>query len=382
MKQKTYIITFDYWIPICFVALMLIGLFMQLNISSVKATMNAFYKQALWFIFSAGAVFVSFRFVDLEKLRKFIIPLLFLIIVLLVLVLIFGTEINGAKRSFILRLPGLSVNFQPSLLARILLILYCAHILDKKQDELPHSKPLHFLKNFPALIIVPIAFFGLILAERHFSVLMILGATIISLFFLARIRLSTILAIIAILVVFGSLVIAFGPSYRGARMDIYAKYSLFQRLFGEPGEYHGDAEYQIRESLISLSSGGVFGTTPRRGTGKHYFIPEDKTDYIFAIIGEEFGFFGSLIILGLYSFLFVRCLIIGARHQNLFLRFAAYGLGMNIFFNALLNIGVAMSAVPSTGVTLPFISYGGTSLLINSITIGLLMSISAERRRI
>lgn len=382
MKQKTYIISFDHWIIVCYIVLMVIGIFMQLNVNSVKDSMMPFYKQLIWLLISAVAVWSAFRFIDLQKWRKFTTLLLFITILLLVLVLIFGSEVNGAKRSFILHLPMMNVNFQPSLLARIVLILYFAHILAKKQDVIEESRPLNFVKNFTPLIIIPILIFTLILFERHFSVLIILGLTLMSMLFLARIKFSTILSIMLVLMLFGAAVIKFGPQYRGARMQIFEKYSLFHKLAHKESTYTGDAEYQIRESLIALSSGGIFGTTPNRGTGKHYFIPEDKTDYIFAILGEEFGFLGSLFVLGLYAFLFSRCLINAYHQKSNFLRFAGYGLGMNIFFNALLNIGVSMSAVPSTGVTLPFISYGGTSLLINSITIGLLLSISAERRKV
>ncbi|MCK4696326.1 MAG: FtsW/RodA/SpoVE family cell cycle protein, partial [Candidatus Cloacimonetes bacterium] len=101
----------------------------------------------------------------------------------------------------------------------------------------------------------------------------------------------------------------------------------------------------------------------------------------FAIIGEEFGFLGALSVLGMYVFLFIRSIISSYRKEDLYLKLAGIGLGMNIFFNAMVNIGVAMAAIPSTGVTLPFISYGGTSLLVNSFTIGLLLNISATRQK-
>ena len=177
----------------------------------------------------------------------------------------------------------------------------------------------------------------------------------------------------------GILVIQFGPTYRSRRFQSYKKYSLFFKNQTSDADQLND-DYQVRQSLISLASGKIFGTSPRKGTGKHYFLPEAKTDYIFSIIGEEFGFLGAAVILILFIFLFYRSIIDAVQYDDLYLKLLGFGLGMNIFYNAMVNIGVAISAIPSTGVTLPFISYGGTSLLINSFTVGLLLNLSAERR--
>ncbi|HCX73808.1 MAG TPA: cell division protein FtsW, partial [Candidatus Cloacimonas sp.] len=185
--------------------------------------------------------------------------------------------------------------------------------------------------------------------------------------------------IVAILATSGWLVLSRGAEYRSKRMDIYAKYSLFHRLLDKNKEGEIEGEFQIKQSLISLACGKLFGTGADRGTGKLYFLPEAKTDYIYAIIGEEFGFLGALLVLLLYFTLFIRSFISSNRNKDLFLRFAGYGLALNIFLNALVNIGVSISALPSTGVTLPFISYGGTSLLVNSFSIGLLLNISSKR---
>lgn len=378
MENKKIIAQYDYYILSLYIILMIFGLIMQLNISSVRTSMMFFYKQALWFILSFLTVWFAFKVVDLQKLRKFIFVFVLLTIILLVLVLILGETVKGGTRSISL----LGINIQPSLIARVVLVLYFAHILDKKKKEISLSTPRGFVTRFSALIIIPALIYALILVERHFTPLIISSLTILSLLFLAKIRLSTILLFLLIISVAGISVLKFGPRYRGERMDIYASYSLFHKALGNDQEYHGNRDYQIRESLISLASGKLIGTGSKRGTGKHYFLPEAKTDYVFAIIGEEFGFLGALFILALFSVLFLRSIINGARSDSLYIRLVAYGLGMNIFFNAMVNIGVAMSALPSTGVTLPFISYGGTSLLINSFAIGLLLNSSAVRRKI
>jgi cell division protein FtsW (lipid II flippase) len=376
MKSKAYIAQYDHYILFIYFILMFIGLFMQLNISSVRSSMYFFYRQLMWFILSIGSVWYAFKVVDLQKLRRASFFLVIAVIILLICVLIFGHNVKGAVRS----IQIWKFSIQPSLLARIVLILYFAHILDKKKRIIPESKPSVFFLHFNALITMTIIIYGLILAEKHFSPLVISGLTLLSIIFLARIKLLTIFLILVILFVAGVIIINVGPDYRSERMKIFHKYSLFFKDRAET-EYDGTKDYQIKEGLISLSSGKVFGTGSARGTGKHYFLPEAKTDYIFSIIGEEYGFIGALVVILLYIMLFVRTFISSWKKEDLFLRLAGVGLGLNIFFNAMVNIGVAMAALPSTGVTLPFISYGGTSLLVNSLAIGLLLNISAERKR-
>ena len=384
MKTKTFIAEYDHYILISYMILILVGLYMQLNISSVRSNMSFFYKQVIWFAISLFFVWFAFKKINLEKLRKYIPPLLIITLILLILVLIIGKHVKGGTRFFPVTIPviHLTFNVQPSLLARIMLILYFAHILDKKKKFISESTPKSFLKNFNQLIVIPILFYALILLEKHFSPIIISGSSLLFLLYLAKIRYSTVFTIIGILLIFGVAVITFGPKYRNLRMQIYAKYSLFLKVLHKSGEYTGNKDYQIRESLVSLAGGKFFGVSSKRGTGKHYFLPEAKTDYIYSIIGEEWGFFGAFLVMGIYLFLFYRIYRDSVKKESLYLQLTGLGLGMNIFFNAMVNIGVAMSALPSTGVTLPFVSYGGTSLIINSFSIGLLLNISAKKRQI
>ena len=374
IKTKTFIANYDYMLLFTYFALITIGIFMQLNISSVRTTMDFFYNHFFRFLFALGSLYFAFKFVDLEKLRKLIFPLLIVILGMLISVLIFGDAVKGAKRSIHLW----KIDIQPSLLARIILIFYFAHMLDKHKAKINDTKPKRFWIHFKQLIVVTFIIFLLILFEKHFSPLIISGITLLSLLFIAKIRLSTIGIILAACLILALLVIQFGAKYRSERMKIYAKYSLFHKN----SEYTGTRDYQVKESLLSLTGGKLLGTTSSRGTGKHYFLPEARTDYIFSIIGEEFGFLGALFVIGLYIFLFYRVIINSLQQNDTFLKLAGIGLGMNIFFNAMVNIGVSMAVLPSTGVTLPFISYGGTSLLVNSFSIGLLLNISAKKQKL
>ncbi len=374
MKPKSYIEQYDHYIPLIYLVLMIIGLYMQLNISAIRTKMDFFYRQSIWFGLSFFLIWFAFKVINLKKIRKYSILFVIITIILLAAVLIVGRDVKGAVRSIRIW----KINIQPSLLARLVLILYFAHILDKHKRVLGKTTPKFFLKKFSALIIIPAIIFVLILVERHFSTLIISGFTLLSILFLAKIRMSTLLSILGIMLIIGIMIISFGPKYRSQRIKIFKKYSLFYKDAKE-NNIEVTNDYQIKESLISLSAGKFFGTH-QEATGKHYFLPEAKTDYIYAIIGEEFGFLGTLVILSLYCFLFFRAMKSSFIQEDFFLKLFGFGLSMNIFYNAIVNIGVAMAALPSTGVTLPFISYGGTSLLVNSFSIGLLMNISAKRR--
>jgi cell division protein FtsW len=375
MKNKrAKIVGYDYHLLAIYFILMLFGLYMQINIGSVRTSLHFFFMQLAWSVISIFSLWFAFRFINFEKARKLIFPFLIIIIILLIIVLVTGVENKGGIR----RIFGT----QPSLFARVLIILYFAHILDKKKDCIEDTKPKGFFRHFNSLIIISIIIFGLVFAGRHLSILIILAMTLFWMLWIANIRFATMMTFLSIIPIMLIAVLLFGREYRKERVDIYANYSLFHRAAAIETQYTGDKDYQIQQSLISLASGGLWGTTPARGTGKHYFLPEARTDYIFSIIGEEFGFIVAAFIWGLYVFLFIRTFIIAKKAQNMYQKLAAYGLGMNIFFNALVNVGVAMSALPSTGVTLPFISYGGTSLLVNSFSIGLLLNISAVRKKV
>ena len=119
-----------------------------------------------------------------------------------------------------------------------------------------------------------------------------------------------------------------------------------------------------------------------RGRAKHYFLPEARTDYIYTIIGEEFGFLGAFLVLALHALIFFKAFKLAERQENAYYKYLCAGLAMNIFLNALVNTGVAMSILPSTGNTLPFISYGGSALLVDSASIGVILNISARRRQL
>jgi cell division protein FtsW len=216
--------------------------------------------------------------------------------------------------------------------------------------------------------------------EKHLSTLIILGVTLVGMLFYAGIRKRFILSLVCIGLIAGIIIINKGDEFRSARIETYKVYSLLNPH--RPDPENSPDEYQVRESLTALTSGHIVGTGVARGRAKHNFLPEARTDYIYSIIGEEFGFIGALIVLGLHALLFFRILKIANEQENLYYKYLCVGIALNIFLNVLLNTGVSMSLLPPTGNTLPFISYGGTALLIDSISIGIVLNISAKRRQL
>ena len=381
-KKSKYLVNFDYTVLFVFLGLSVIGLIVHLDMSPERS-LFIFYKQLTWSLISLIGMMICFFFVKAEFLRKHIYLLLGIITVLLIYVLVNPHEVNGARR--LMKIGP--INFQPSLFARIFLIIFIADQLDKKKRLLPNIAFKNFIIEFKEILIAIGTIYLLILAEKHLSILMILTLVIFSLLWIAKLKFSTWALLIASLLLLAlvgvgakSLISSKSDTeYRGKRLKVYTQYSLLTRSMGiKPSGYKGFEQDQVRESLIALSTGKMFGLGLGKGIAKNYFLSESRTDYIFSIIGEEFGFFGALLVIVLYSILFWRIIIISSKIDDTFLRLTVLGLGLNLFFNAIVNIGVNISTLPSTGVTLPFISYGGTSFLINSLALGIILGISAK----
>lgn len=377
---SSVLIGYDKTLLLSYIFLCVIGLYIVMDINSVQPNLHWFVNHLVYMAISLCIMFLAFRMPELNRLRFLIKPAMIVSIILLILVLIFGVKVNGAIRS--LRVFGFSI--QPSVIARIVLVLYIADYIDRHKEKLDRTGPVSFVKRFPGVAVAVMIIMGLIYAERHFSPLVVIGLTLMGILWAAKVRFTTILAMILVAWIGSQLVLDHGAGFRGERMAIFDQYSLYHHITGtkpEPPEKELK-DYQVRESLTALANGYITGTGPANGRGKHAYLPEARTDYVFTIIGEEFGFLGALLVMMLHGLLFFRGSYNAHQHENLFLKLAGIGLALNIFINALINFGVSFSALPATGVTLPFVSYGGSSLVFNSFSVGLLMNISAKRKPI
>jgi len=374
-RLSTYIVGFDQTVFYSYLLLCLIGLIVMVDITSVQSSMAYFYRHLIFLAVSATATIFILYFFDLPKLRFTNTWLVYIAIFMLIWVLVKGSTIKGATRQLNFGL----FSFQPSFFARIAMVFFFANVLEKKQQLLRDTKNiLNFPQNFPELTILSIVVFGLIFVGKHLSAIIIGGMTLVGMLFYAGIRKRILLIIMGIGLITGILIITQGDSFRMQRMRTYKKYSLFfpERDLSDSG----DADYQVRESLTALTSGGLLGTGMSRGRAKHYYLPEARTDYVYTIIGEETGYLGAMLVFLLHSTLFFAALKMAEKQEDLYLKLLAAGMAMNVYCNVLVNTGVAMSILPPTGNTLPFISYGGSALLMDSIAVGVILNISARRR--
>lgn len=373
-RAQHYIVSFDRPVLLAYLGLAFAGLLTMLDIASVQGTMAYFYKHLAFLGFSILTAIFILYFPNLERLKRIGPVLVYLSIALLVLVLLKGNTVKGGTRQISLGF----LSFQPSFLARLALVFFFAGYLERKNEVLNSLEIKTLFNEFLPLGVITIGIFVLIIVEKHLSTLIIGGSTLLGMLTYAGLRRRYVLLIAFLGLIVGIFILTHGDEYRMRRIEIYKKYNLFIR--SENVQVSSGEEYQVRESLTALSSGSLFGTGIARGRAKHYYLPEARTDYIFTIIGEEFGFLGAIFVFGLHCLLFFRAFRIANHQESLYLRLLGAGVAMNIFFNALVNVGVSISILPPTGNTLPFVSYGGSALLVDSIGVGVILNISASRR--
>jgi cell division protein FtsW len=296
--------------------------------------------------------------ISYNKLEKLSIPLLGLAIVLLIIVLLPGVarDIGGAKRW--LRFG--SLGFQPSEFAKICFVLYMAHSISARQKLIKS-----FFKGMLPDLLVTAFVFILIYKEPNLSTATLIGGTYFAMYFLgygSLLNLSALAGAGVILVI--SLI--FQAGYRMRRLV----------AFLDPWENARTSGYHIIQSLVAIGSGGLGGLGLGQSRQKFFILPERHTDFIFAITCEELGLIGGLIVLILFFILVWRGFYIASRAPDMFGYLTAAGITSIIGLQVIVNIGVVLSLMPTTGVTLPFISYGGSSTLFLAIGIGILLNIS------
>lgn len=314
--------------------------------------------------FAVGLFFLFlFSKIRYQFWQKLVIPLFFLSLLLLVLVLIpgVGTAAYGAARWIQIG----PISFQPSELMKLSLILYLSAWLSGKNV----ARKTDFYEGFLpfALILLVVSF--LIMKQPDMGTLGILSLIAVSIFFAAGARLSHIAALIGGGLVVLAVLVRLAP-YRVQRMMV------FLNSEHDPS----GAGYQIQQALIALGSGGWFGVGLGQSRQKFSYLPEPVTDSIFAIIGEELGFLGCMVIVSLFVFFAWRGFRIARNAPDEFGTYVAVGIVSWIVFQAFINIFAITGLIPLTGVTLPLISYGGTSLSVILGSIGILLNISKQAK--
>ncbi|MFH0732218.1 MAG: putative lipid II flippase FtsW [Candidatus Omnitrophota bacterium] len=349
------------------VVLMAIGTVMIYSSSAVNAfesygDSTYYLKRHLIFLSLGLILSVFFMGFDYGKIRKFIKPFLLISVILLVCVLVpgIGTAAGGARRwikfSF--------MNFQPSEVAKMALIFYAADILARKQSDIKN-----FVHGFMPLMLILGMCVMLILLEPDLGTAVAIGLLIGIMAFLAGARLKHLGAVFLPALPAIIILIAIKP-YRWKRIVAFAN----------PWADPQGVGYQITQSFIALGSGGFFGKGLGHSQQKLFYLPEAHTDFIFSIIGEELGFLGAAAIIVMFIIFIVLGSRIAYRARDLFGQFLGFGLVAMIALEVIVNIAAVVGAIPTKGLPLPFISYGGSSLVYNMVSVALLLNIARYRK--
>ncbi len=371
-RQITLAPSLDGQIVFIYGALALIGLVMvtSASIGVADQLMNdPFYygkRQFLRLLLGVLLVWVAYRIpTGFWKQNGMVLMLSSILLLALVLIPGVGRTVNGATRW----LDLVILTVQVSEIAKLFLIIYLSSYLIRRSDELK-SGLMGFIKP---MIILALAS-GLLLLEPDFGAAAVLLMTGLGMMFLGGVRFGHF-----ILFVLGTLsimvLLALASPYRMARIT----------SFLDPWADPYNSGFQLTQSLIAIGSGGLFGTGLGGSIQKLFYLPEAHTDFLFAVYAEEMGFVGAIFLIALYAWFAVRCFQIGKHALELKQAFGAYlvyGVGLLVSIQAIINIGVNMGALPTKGLTLPFISYGGNSILIMSFAIGLVLRVHFENCQI
>ncbi len=353
------------WVII--IALNLFGLLMILSASSVTALYQygsswyQFRLQAVWFVLGCGAMFVASRY-SYDLLSKWMKPFLFVSAGLMTAVLVpgLGVAVNGSARW----LGWGPLRMQPSEMAKLAVILYAADTLTRRVGQIGDWKAV-----LRPVAVVFGAFAVLLMLQPNLGTTIILATIVLVMLFVAGVP-GRPLAILSGLLVAGATLFAFAEPYR------------FRRLmaFSDPWADPLNTGFQTIQSQVGFANGGILGTGLGQGRAKWGFLPEAHTDFIYAIIGEEIGLIGSVLVIAMFLGFALFGVRTALHARDRFGMLLATGITTWILIQAIINIGACVGVLPITGVPLPFVSAGGSSLLFTMAASGILLNIARQER--
>ena len=357
----------DMWLFAAVVALASVGVVMVYSASAILAT-DRFHdpyfflkKQLFWAVLGFGCLWAAMT-LNYRILERIMLPLLVVSLVLLILVLIphFSQEINGTRRWF----RWGPVSFQPAELAKFSLVVYLAQFLTRRREVVESF----WLGLLPPLLVAG-SMAGLVLLQPDLGSSLTLVVLVFSLLFLAggRVRQMALVAASALPLV---AVAIYTAPYRLKRI----------MTFLDPWADPRGSGFQIIQSYLALGSGGLFGRGLGESKQKLFYLPEPHTDFVFSVLGEELGLLGAVSVIGLFGLLIWRGIRIGLGAPDPFGAFLALGLTALLACQTLVNLGVVTGVLPTKGLPLPFISFGGSSLIMAMVSAGVLLNISQHAR--
>ena len=361
---------FDFTLCITVLVLLAMGIIMVLSASapsSLSSTGSSYTYVGKQLLFAVVGIVVMFTMskIDYRFLKKYywIIYHVSWIILLLVLVPSLGHSVNGATRWVDLKI----IQFQPSELTKVGLIVFYAGYLSDHKSELTDLKK-GFIKPL-AFMALPVGI--LFVVQNHMSVSLIIGIVTVTMMLMAGCRMAHFasggaLGISAVVGMFGLAQMSGKGGFRSERIA----------TFFDPWSDSLGTGYQMVQSLYAIGSGGFFGVGLGNSKQKYLYIPEPHNDFIFAILAEELGFIGCVVVVALFALFTWRGIVIAMKSQDMFGSLLAVGITTLIAAQAVINIAVVTASIPTTGMSLPFFSYGGTALLILLFDVGILLNIS------
>ena len=355
MKKLALIIFFDAFI------LMLLGLIIVMSASS---TYSEFKFDSLFHLFNSHffkVVFgiiamILFSFIPYEIYKDFSKPAILVITLVLIITLFVAPDIKGAGRWIHLGF----LSFQPADIAKLILIVHLAYLLENKKDLLQNFK-----EGFLYLFIWVVVISGLVLIQPNISNGILLLFVSLMLLYVGGAKLRHILVAALFCLIAG-----------GVAAMVFAHSRSRILTFVHSSQHGGSPNIQVRQALLGLGSGHIFGIGMGQSLQSNLFLPEAYGDFIFAILGEELGFIGTVIVLLSYMLLFLAGILVAKKAKDKFGQLLAFGITFSIVIYAFVNVAVASGLVPTTGLPLPFISYGGTSLIFVCISVGILVNIA------
>ncbi len=359
-------ISYDIWLIIPVLCLVGMGIVMVYSASSALAAkkfgVDYYYlkRQAIFFVMGVGALVIC-RCFPIKILRSLTYPILALAAFFLIAIVItdLGVSAGGAVRWI-----GFGCfTFQPVELARFAIVLYLAYSMSKKGEKIRQ-----FSIGFVPHIIILAAFSFLIMLQPDFGSVMILFLITWLMLFIGGVPVK-------------HLVLSIIPAAPVIYLFLISSPYRLKRItsFLDPWKYASNEGYQTVHSLMAFGTGKIWGTGLGKGYQKLFYLPEPHTDFIFSVIGEELGLIGVLGVLACFGLIIWKGIEIAINTEDRFSSFLAAGITISIGLQATINMGVALALLPTKGLTLPFLSYGGTSLLVNMASIGILMNIGARR---
>lgn len=366
----------DFWLLLVVVLLLGIGTMMVFSASSAAAytktshsTAYDILKAQIFYAISGIAVMLIVSLFDYKFIGRFSFVLYAITIFLLLLVQTpLGKTYNGARRWL-----NLGIEFQPSEILKLAAVLFMAYVLSNPQIR-EKSIRLWGILIYGVPLMVGI---GLVAIQPHISCVVIVGGVVVLMMFVGGVKAPTFLVGIVSILLLGAGIFLF--AYTTGKLDftyIQERINIFMHPESDPS----NKGYQIMQSLYAIGSGGLFGRGFGKSVQKYLYLPEPYNDFIFSILAEELGFVGVALVILLFMLLLSRGYKISSNAPDRFGSLVAFGITTNIAIQVVMNIAVVSNFMPVTGVSLPFFSYGGTSLWIIMANMGILLNISKQSR--